>query len=261
VLVNVLAVLVGTSALASQPSVLREPVPDRVVVLTFDDAVRSHATHVAPLLEHYGFGGTFFVTEFLDPPFADTTLYMTWEQIRSLNQKGFEIGNHTRNHTHVTRTTRAELAAELEYIEETGRKLGIPVPLSFAYPAYAVDPRALETLHGRGYLFARTGGSRAYEPEVDHPYLIPSFSTTGTDSERVLDAIRQARDGKIVVLTVHGVPDEAHPWVSTPPELFAEYLRYLSANQYTVLALRDLAKFVDIDLALEQITPDFGEAD
>ena len=35
---------------------------DRVVVLTFDDAVKSHRTFVAPLLKELGFGATFFVT-------------------------------------------------------------------------------------------------------------------------------------------------------------------------------------------------------
>ena len=40
----------------------RQPVPDRLVVLTFDDAVSTHPTFVAPLLKKYGFGGTFFIT-------------------------------------------------------------------------------------------------------------------------------------------------------------------------------------------------------
>jgi peptidoglycan/xylan/chitin deacetylase (PgdA/CDA1 family) len=57
---------------------------------------------VAPLLEKYGFGATFFVTEFPDPPFSDTSLYMTWEQMRMLNERGFEVGNHTAHHAHLT---------------------------------------------------------------------------------------------------------------------------------------------------------------
>jgi len=46
------------------------------------------------------------------------------------------------------------------------------------------------------------------------------------------------------VLTIHGVPDYAHDWVNTPPELFAGYLRFLQDNYYTVIALRDLKKYV-----------------
>ena len=38
--------------------------PEKVVVLTFDDAVISQYTYVAKLLKDYGFGATFFVCEF-----------------------------------------------------------------------------------------------------------------------------------------------------------------------------------------------------
>jgi peptidoglycan/xylan/chitin deacetylase (PgdA/CDA1 family) len=241
----------------ASPQVLRAPVPDRVVVLTFDDAVASHATHVAPLLRRYGFGATFFVTEFVQPPFDDKTHYMTWEQIRSLSQMGFEIGNHTARHTHVDRMDHARFAAELSYIEDTGITLSIPKPLTFAYPAYVTHSAALATLSEKGYIFARIGGNRAYDPGRDHPLLIPSFSTSGDNRAQILAAFDQARDGRIVVLTVHGVPDTAHPWVTTPPALFDEYLRYLHDNGFTVVALRDLARWIDPVRARETIAPRF----
>jgi rhamnogalacturonan endolyase len=221
-----------------------KPVPDRVVVLTFDDAVRSHAMFVAPLLQKHGFGATFFVCEF--PPDFNTAKekYMTWEQIRSLHEMGFEVGSHTRTHTHVDRMSQEKFVEELRYIEERCQKEGIPAPKTFAYPAYVTTPAAVKTLHERGYLFARGGGSRAYDAAKDDPLLIPSFSTSGTNSARVLEALRQARDGKVVVLTVHGVPDTAHPNVTTAPELFEQYLKFLKDEHYTVIGLGDLAKYV-----------------
>ena len=241
---------------SARAQILRRPVPDRLVVLTFDDAVSTHATFVAPLLEQYGFGGTFFVVEF-PPDFEDKSKYMTWEQIGALHEKGFEIGNHTRTHTHVDEMDRAQLLDELNYIERKAADYGIPKPVSFAYPAYATHPSAPATLEEAGYLWARIGGSRPYDPERDHPYLIPSFSTTGEDKERVLEALQQAKDGKIVVLTVHGVPDYAHDWVTTPPELFEEYLQYLHDQDYTVIAMRDLAQYVDVEKALLKIPARF----
>ena len=45
----------------------------------------------------------------------------------------------------------------------------------------------------------------------------------------------------------HGVPDRDHPWVNTPPELFAQYMKYLHENGYRAIALRDLARYVDAD--------------
>src|SRR5436190_6997653 len=119
-----------------------EVVPDRLVVLTFDDAVKSHYTTVAPLLERYGFPATFFVTEFPQPPFSDTTLYMTWAQIGDLNRRGFEVANHTWRHTHVDQMDSARFTDELRYVEEKLRSLGAPTPVSFAYPAYVTSPEA-----------------------------------------------------------------------------------------------------------------------
>jgi peptidoglycan/xylan/chitin deacetylase (PgdA/CDA1 family) len=102
-------VLLLEGILCSRASMAGPPMRERVVVLTFDDASRSHATFVAPLLKKYGFGATFFICEF-PPDFAtDKTKYMTWKQIRSLHDMGFEIANHTRTHTHVDKMSKCEL--------------------------------------------------------------------------------------------------------------------------------------------------------
>lgn len=224
-----------------------ERVPDRLVVLTFDDGVRSHYTTVAPLLERYGFGATFFVTEFPDPPFTDTTLYMTWAQMAELGRRGFEIANHTWHHTHVDRMNAARFADEMKYIEDKLRTLGLPAPVSFAYPAYVTTPDAARLLRERGYAFARTGGDRAYDPVRDDPMLVPSWTLRGTSRDTILTALRQARDGRIVVLTIHGVPDTAHPWVTTPVAMFEEVLRALRDGGYRVVAMRDVARYLARD--------------
>jgi peptidoglycan/xylan/chitin deacetylase (PgdA/CDA1 family) len=235
--------------------VLRKPIPDKLVVLTFDDAAISHATYVAPLLKKYGFGATFFVCEFRDPPFADKTMYMSWAQIRQLHRWGFEVGSHTLTHKHVNRMNQQQLAAELDSVEQRCQAYRIPRPVTFAYPGYDTAPTATALLPNRGYQLARAGGSRAYEPTTDHPLLIPSFSTSGTDKQKVLDALQQAKDGRIVVLTVHGVPDLAHDWVTTPPALFEEYLRYLHEQHYKVIALREVARYVNVAEAQRTIPP------
>ena len=237
-----------------QAQILRKPIPDRLVVLTFDDASVTHATYVAPLLRKYGFGATFFVCEF-PPDFADTTKYMTWPQINQLQSMGFEIGNHTGSHTHLNTIDSGQIVRELEVIEDRCAEYGIPRPSSFAYPAYDTDPLALPILSRKGYYFARVGAGRPYDPQTDHPYLIPSYSTSGADTTQVMEALRLAKDGKIVVLTVHGVPDYAHDWVTTPPSVFEQYLRFLADHHYRVIPLQSLNEYIDPQAAREQITP------
>src|SRR3954447_6425839 len=88
----------------------KEPIPDKLVVLTFDDASKSHYTVARPLLTRHKFGATFFVTEGWD--FATNQKdYMTWEEIRQLHKDGFEVGNHTIGHQAVTDRTVGDLPA------------------------------------------------------------------------------------------------------------------------------------------------------
>lgn len=218
-------------------------IPDHTIVLTFDDAVSSDYHFIAPILKKYHFRATFFVCEF-PPDFNDSTKYMTWNQIRELNDMGFEIGNHTWHHIHVNKMDSTRFVEELSYIEKKCLDYGIPRPISFAYPGYDTSYKVIPWLKQRGYVFARTGGNKAYNPDLDNPYLIPSFSTSGNDTAKVFQAIRQADNGKIVVLTIHGVPDIAHPWVTTPPALFNLYMEYLYKHHYHVIAMRDLQRWI-----------------
>ena len=71
----------------------------KLVVLTFDDAVRSHLEYVAPMLKEKGFGGTFFVCDLW---MRDTVNFLQWDEVGELHQMGFEIANHTWDHGHLT---------------------------------------------------------------------------------------------------------------------------------------------------------------
>ena len=233
-----------------------EPIPDKLVVLTFDDSVASHYSVVRPLLKEHKFGATFFITEGFSFP-TNKTDYMTWAQIRQLHEDGFEIGNHTRDHMGITRSNVPKLREQVETLNAHLATNGVPKPVSFAWPGNTIRVEALPMLGELGFRFARRGGAPeypyeegkgfAYEPGLDHPFLIPSAGDakpkwTLEDFKR---AVTQARDGKIAVLQFHGVPDRDHPWVHTPPELFREYMNYLKDGGFKVIALRDLTKYVD----------------
>ena len=233
-------------------------VPEKLVVLTFDDATASQYSIVAPLLKKFRFGATFFICEF-PPNFADTTKYMNWRQIKQLDLMGFEIANHTRLHKGPTKLTADQFKAELEYIEHKCDSMKIPHPVTFAYPGYDLNIQVIGVLKEKGYLFARAGGARPYDPLTDHPMLIPSWAMNSENKAVMMASFGEAKDGKAVVLTIHGVPDIEHPWVNTPPELFTSYLQYLSDNHFKVIALRDLSKYVDAKKAMDQIVTDLSK--
>jgi peptidoglycan/xylan/chitin deacetylase (PgdA/CDA1 family) len=224
-----------------------ESAPGRLVVLTFDDSVASHATFVAPLLKKHGFGATFFITEGFEFS-VDKVHYMTWEQIKSLDAAGFEIGNHTRKHAGVAKQKPEQLAADVEYIEQQCAANGTARPTSFCYPGYQTSEAAVTLLRGRGYRFARAGGAKAFDPATDEPLTMPQAFDGKPEStlEQFKAAVAQARDGRIAVMTFHGVPDIKHPWVNTDPAKFESYMEHLKAEGCQVIAMRDLAKYLPL---------------
>ena len=94
----------------------------------------------------------------------DVDNFMSWKEIAELHQMGFEIGNHTQNHTHVNKMDSLRFVAELKYIENKCAEYHIPKPISFAYPGYDTSPKALPVLKAAGYVFARQGLNRPYDP-------------------------------------------------------------------------------------------------
>ncbi|WP_375582364.1 polysaccharide deacetylase family protein [Cyclobacterium xiamenense] len=245
--------IVAQGQLYSQ--VLRKPLPDKTVVLTFDDAPASHYSEVAPLLKEKGFGATFFVCEF-PPNHADSSKYMNWRQMQELDRMGFEVANHTHTHAPVGKLSKEAIRKELAYIERKMDSLGMKKPSSFAYPGYSLSETVLEVLHEKGYRIARAGGARVYDPLTDHPYLLPSWATDDSNEKVIMDALQKANDGKVVILTIHGVPDLEHPWVSTSAALFQKYLDYLSREGYRVLSLQDLGEYIDFEEAALLLSPD-----
>ncbi len=232
------------------------PIPDKLVVLTFDDSVRSLHQNVRPLLKEAGFNATFFITEGFTFP-TNKADYMTWQQVAELHRDGFEVGNHTRSHMGVAGDSLGRLQGEVAHIAGRCIEQGIPRPVSFAYPGNAIHPGALPILSAQGIRFARrgaqpefayeTGRGVAYDPAHDHPLLIP---TTGDARptwtlEELKAAVGPAREGQVAVLQFHGVPDREHPWVNTPLDRFRGYVSWLKANGYRCIALRDLARYID----------------
>lgn len=233
-----------------------EKIPDKLLVLTFDDAVVSHYTFVRPLLKEYGFSATFFITEGFNFK-TDKVHYLTWEQIRELHKDGFEIGNHTRDHGIITKQSLAQLYEQVTSINDTCKTYGIPCPVSFAYPGNFIDSGALAILKKVGFKWARRGNipelgggidgrGFPYEPYIDDPLLIPSsgIALPAWTIEDFKTAAAEAKNGKVAVLQFHGVPDIEHPWVNTSEEQFRSYMEYLHKEKYKVIALRDLSLFI-----------------
>jgi len=190
----------------------------------------------------------------------DTDNFMTWEEIAEIHQMGFEIGNHSWTHSDFSQPKNAaRLAGETALVENELRKVNVPKPISFAYCGNSFGPEATRKLHELGFQFARRGaqpevpygkkevGSN-FDPQKHHLLLIPTTADAYPDwtLNHFKVVVNQAKKGEVVVLQFHGVPDIAHRWVHTPPDQFREYMNYLKENNFRVIALKDVEKYLPV---------------
>ena len=217
--------------------ILRKPIPDKLIVLTFDDACASGYTVVAPILKPLGFNASFYVCDF-DSFKTRKDWYMTWRQMSELDRRGFEIGNHTVGHGGGMDNY---LAMEDELFANNGPKM-----TTVCWPLYGVVWNICPDLAKNGYTFGRGGHERPYRPTLDNPFDVPSFTITESQPiEEFVKKAQQACQGRVVVYCFHGVPDMEHGSVGVEPATFKVMMQYLKANNYKCIAMRDLAEYMD----------------
>ena len=83
--------------------------------------------------------------------------------------------------------------------------------------------------------------SKASEVGKDKLLLLPQAfdGKPASTLAQFKKAVDQADAKHIPILTFHGVPDLEHPWVTTSPEKFKTYMKYLKDNDFKVISLRD----------------------
>jgi peptidoglycan/xylan/chitin deacetylase (PgdA/CDA1 family) len=117
--------------------------PNRELAITFDDGYRDNYENAMPVLEKLSLPATFFVvSQWIGSevvPRWDARRgvrhpWMTWDQVRSLHRKGFDIGGHTQTHVDLGQVDAGEAREEI-----FGARLALEKQLAaradlFAYP-------------------------------------------------------------------------------------------------------------------------------
>lgn len=85
--------------------------PERSIVITFDDGYKNIYEQAWPLLKEYDYPFTIFIsTDSIDQRYANM---LTWDQLREMKTQGVTIANHSSDHGHL-----ATLMPTQEYLEE-----------------------------------------------------------------------------------------------------------------------------------------------
>ena len=116
--------------------------PEKPVVLTFDDGFSDFYTEVLPVLKRYNFVATLYIvtafinetSRWLQKEGEATRPMLTWNQITSISEAGIECGGHTHTHPELDTLPLSQAQEEIVRCKDLLEKhLGQEV-LSFAYP-------------------------------------------------------------------------------------------------------------------------------
>ncbi|MEV1083315.1 polysaccharide deacetylase family protein [Streptomyces sp. NPDC050211] len=131
------------------------PLPDRPVLVTFDDGYEGVHRHALPVLTKHSFAATVFVTTgwLRGPHHAGGELgtMLDWDQVRDLAAAGVEIGGHSHTHPQLDQLPDDRLRRELILCKEIVQDELGSVPGSFAYPYGYSSRRVREAVHETGY--------------------------------------------------------------------------------------------------------------
>ena len=126
--------------------------PDRPVVLTFDDGYRDLYTTAYPILRAHGFKAVSYVVS----GFVNSPVSVTSEQVLEMDAHGIQIGAHTVSHADLTKLSSANLWHEV-HDSKTSLEglLGHPV-VDFCYPSGRVDDAVIQAVSAAGFQTATT---------------------------------------------------------------------------------------------------------
>jgi peptidoglycan/xylan/chitin deacetylase (PgdA/CDA1 family) len=172
---------VGLTAAEAERRRREGTLPERSVVVTFDDGFES-VLRARPILAELGYPATVFVvTQFVDsgeplswpgldrlgrPTDRDELRPLSWKQLADLRASGWEIGSHTVSHRLSTDLSDVDLDAEFRDSRALLRlRLGDAATL--AYPYGRADRRVAAAAERAGYIAAFTLEA-VYRPDEPH---------------------------------------------------------------------------------------------
>lgn len=149
--------------------------PEKPVVLTFDDGYEDFLLEALPALDDSGFRSTLYASSGLlrDEPSAAVRpgRMLDWRQLGEVAQAGVEIGAHSHTHRELDTLSRREAAWEVTHSGQRLRdELGLPVD-TFAYPFGYSNRHVRAAVEAAGYV-AACGVKNAYSHADDDRWAL-----------------------------------------------------------------------------------------
>jgi peptidoglycan/xylan/chitin deacetylase (PgdA/CDA1 family) len=142
-------------------------IPERAVVISFDDGDQDVVTNALPVMQKYGFVGTaYIIVSWIGAPDFDTS-----DQIKQLIAAGWEIGSHSMSHVDLTKNE-DNLDYEIRHsLVRLHEDYGINVK-SLAYPFGVIDATVVTATSKAGYSNGVGLGNGYHQGLSDLFYLV-----------------------------------------------------------------------------------------
>jgi len=144
--------------------------PQKPIVLTFDDGYRDFYQYAYPILKKYNAKATEYVIA--GYPYFNTPNHMTPEMVTQIAQDGLvEIGAHTVHHVWLKGQTLATDTFEISQSKKMLEDLIHRQVVSFAYPFGAFDVQAIQSVKIAGFTTAVSTIPGIDQPQVNRFFL------------------------------------------------------------------------------------------
>ena len=129
-------------------------IPERPIVLTFDDGYLDVYKNAYPILQQYGYVATFFIIS----ETVDTKKNLSTDMLLELIDSGWEIGSHSQTHINLDlwNNWEEEIIGSKTFLED---KLGVTIQ-TFAYPYGLANSSVIAYTKDAGYTSAVGLGSQ-----------------------------------------------------------------------------------------------------
>jgi peptidoglycan/xylan/chitin deacetylase (PgdA/CDA1 family) len=166
------------------------PLPEKPVLITFDDGYRDNFTAGYPLFERYGLkANIFLVPTFLKERAAEASDYLSLEDMQAMDPRLVEYGLHSYDHKSYKTLSPAEMETDLRQCSGMLARKGVNFQPCLAFP-YGAYPKKnadghrefLEILAAGGIVAAFRIGNRLNTLPLRNPLLIQRLDIQGNNN-------------------------------------------------------------------------------
>ncbi len=152
------------------------PLPEKPVILTFDDGYRDNYTNAFPLLLKYGYVGTFFL---VTRPIDDgDPAYLSWDMVKEMHQAGMDMEPHGYRHYDLRGRDVDFLVYEIVGAKEAIEARTGETCRFFAYPSGSYDRQTVAVLRS-AYFWGAVVTEQGIANRSDHAFELKRIRIRG----------------------------------------------------------------------------------